>query len=499
MPWFNLGDLVNRHADPTHTALIDLWQAASPRHYTHADLDHAANAVARGLLARGYRRGARIAILAANRAEYLTTYFGTMRAGMVAVPVNFKLPRDTIHYILRDADVSLVFADAERRAACPADLPVVDFDQPGADGFAAFLDPGPFEAVWPAPEEVAMFLYTSGSTGRPKGVPLTHAGQLWTIAARLTRGTNWEQHRLLVAAPMYHMNALATLKFAVAAHASVVLLPQFRAKAYIEATGQYQCTWLTSVPTMLALVAQETDTLARTDLSSVRHVAMGSAPLTQTLIDKVKTIFPGAQVTNGYGTTEAGPVAFGPHPDGVPKPDIALGYPLPGIGIRLADGDNLDADEGVLQMRTPALMPGYHNLQEKTAAVMTPDGYYITGDLMRRDAQGFYYFVGRADDMFVCNGENVYPAEVEQMLERHPAIHQACVVPVPDEIRGQKPVAFIVLVPGASMTVQEVKDFALTNGPAYQHPRQVEFVTELPLAGTNKIDRQALMERARTS
>jgi acyl-CoA synthetase (AMP-forming)/AMP-acid ligase II len=498
MPWSNLGDLTQRHADARQPALIDLWDATRPRHYTHGDLDHAANAVARGLLARGYTRGARIAILAANRSEYLTTYFGTMRAGMVSVPVNFKLPRDTIHYILHDADVALVFTDTERHAACPADLPVVHFDQPGADGFEAFLDPGPFETVQPAPDGIAMFLYTSGSTGRPKGVPLTHAGQLWTIAVRLTRNTTWDQHRLLVAAPMYHMNALATLKFAIAAHASVVLLPQFRAPAYIEAIGQYRCTWLTSVPTMIALVAQETATLARTDLSSVRHVAMGSAPLTQALIDKVKSIFSGAQVTNGYGTTEAGPVGFGPHPAGLPKPDIALGYPLPGIGIRLVDGDNLDADEGVLQMRTPALMPGYHNLPEKTAAVMTPDGYYITGDLMRRDAHGFYYFVGRADDMFVCNGENVYPAEVEQMLERHPAIHQACVVPVPDDIRGQKPVAFIVLVPDATMTAQAIKDFALANGPAYQHPRQVEFVSELPLAGTNKIDRKALMERALT-
>jgi acyl-CoA synthetase (AMP-forming)/AMP-acid ligase II len=283
---------------------------------------------------------------------------------------------------------------------------------------------------------------------------------------------------------MYHMNALATLKFAIAAHASVVLLPQFRAPAYIEAIGQYRCTWLTSVPTMIALVAQETATLARTDLSCVQYVAMGSAPLTQALIDKVKTIFPGAQVTNGYGTTEAGPVGFGPHPAGLPKPDIALGYPLPGIGIRLVNGDNLDADEGVLQMRTLALMPGYHNLPEKTASVMTPDGYYITGDLMRRDEHGFYYFVGRADDMFVCNGENVYPAEVEQMLERHPAIHQACVVPVPDEIRGQKPVAFIVLAPGATMTAQEVKDFALAMGR--KEPVGGEFVTELPLAGTTR-------------
>ena len=394
VPWSNLGDLVNRTADLDKIALIDLWQTTTPRHYTHGDLDRAANAVARGLLAHGYSRGARIAILAANHAAYLATYFGTMRAGMVSVPVNFKLPIDTMHYILRDADVALVFTDTARYAACPAGLPVVHFDQPGAEDFDAFLDPGPFEAVQPTPHEIAMFLYTSGSTGRPKGVPLTHAGQISAIATRVTRGTTWAEHRLLVAAPMYHMNALATLKFVMAAHASAVLLPQFHARAYIEAIGQYQCTWLTSVPTMIARVAQETDLLARTDLSSVQHVAMGSAPLTPALIDKVETISPGAQVTNGYGTTEAGPVAFVPHPDGLPKPDIALGYPLPGIGLRLVHGDNLEADEGVLQLCTPALMPGYHNLPEKTAAVMTPDGYYNTGDLMRRDQHGFYYFVG---------------------------------------------------------------------------------------------------------
>jgi acyl-CoA synthetase (AMP-forming)/AMP-acid ligase II len=496
IPWSNLGDLVNRQADPNRVALIDLHDATHPRQYTHGDLDRLANAVASGLVARGYQRGARIAILAANRAEYLAAYFGTMRAGMVSVPVNFKVPQDTVEYILRDAEVRMMFTDTARRAACPVDLPVVHFDASGPEGFDGFLVDRPYQVVQPEPDEIAMFLYTSGSTGRPKGVPLSHAGQLWSIAARAGRHADWQTQRLLVAAPMYHMNALATLKFVMAVHASAVLLPQFRAPAYIAAIERYRCTWLTSVPTMIALVAQEAELLARTDLSSVQHVAMGSAPLTQALIDKVKGIFPGAQVTNGYGTTEAGPAVFGPHPQGLPRPDISLGYPLAGLGIRLVQGDNLDAEEGVLQLRTPALMPGYHNLPEKTAAVLTADGYYHTGDVMRRDQQGFYYFVGRADDMFVCNGENVYPAEVEQMLERHSDIQQACVVPVPDEIRGQKPVAFIVPTPGAQLTAQSVKEYALANGPAYQHPRQVEFVTELPLAGTNKIDRQALIQRA---
>jgi long-chain acyl-CoA synthetase len=367
---------------------------------------------------------------------------------------------------------------------------------PGGDGFAVFLDHGSFAAVQPGPDEVAMLLYTSGSTGRPKGVPLTHAGQLWAIASRASLGSGWEQQRFLVAAPLFHMNGLFSVKFAMAIHASLVLLPQFRAVAYIEAIRRYRCTSLTSVPTMLALVAQEQEVLTRTDLSSVKHVTMGSAPLTQALIEKVKAIFPGASVTNGYGTTEAGPCVFGPHPDGLARPDVSVGHPLSSIGLRLVQGENVNADEGVLQLKTPALMPGYHNLPAKTAEVMTADGYYSTGDVMRRDTQGFLYFVGRADDMFVCSGENIYPGEVEKMLERHPAIHQACVVPVPDEIRGQKPVAFVVLAPGATMTTQMVKDFALQHGPAYQHPRHVEFVRELPLASTNKVDRKALIEWA---
>jgi acyl-CoA synthetase (AMP-forming)/AMP-acid ligase II len=248
---------------------------------------------------------------------------------------------------------------------------------------------------------------------------------------------------------------------------------------------------------MLALVARETDLLARSDLRSVERVGVGSAPLTQAVIETVKRIFPGALVTNGYGTTETGPIAFGPgHPRGLPRPDIALGYPVEDIRARLVRDGDRGADEGELELWTPALMQGYHHLPAKTADVMTEDGYYRTGDVMRRDEHGFYYFVGRADDMFVCGGENIYPGEVERMLERHPGIQQAAVVPVSDEVRGQKPVAFVVAAPGATVTAGMVRDFALAHGPAYAHPRHVELVAELPLAGTGKVDRRLLIERA---
>jgi acyl-CoA synthetase (AMP-forming)/AMP-acid ligase II len=486
----NFGDLVDRSADPEATAIVDLSDPAAPRWWSHRDLDQACARVARALTDRGLAPGARVAVLAANSAEYLAAVLGSMRAGLVAVPVNFKLTRPTIELVMRDANVSLVLADAARRGACPPGLAVADLD------LAAPGDATPFATVAPGPGDVGLILYTSGSTGRPKGVPLTHAGALWALDCRTRGGEDWRRHRLLVAAPCYHMNGLYVSAFALAAHASVVLLPQFQPRAYIAAIERFRCTWLTSIPTMLALVVREGELLARTDLSSVERVATGSAPLTQALVDRVRNVFPAASFTNGYGTTETGPVAFGPHPGGLPRPDLSLGYPEPDVRARLVKGDDLDADEGVLHLWTPALTPGYLNLPERTAAVMSPDGYYVTGDVMRRDADGFHYFVGRADDMFVCNGENVHPGEVETMLERHPAIHQACVVPVPDDVRGQMPVAFVVPHGGARIDAQAVKAWALAHGPAYQHPRIVELVAELPRAGTEKIDRLALVARA---
>ena len=152
---------------------------------------------------------------------------------------------------------------------------------------------------------------------------------------------------------------------------------------------------------------------------------------------------PQAAVTNAYGTTEAGPVVFGPHPKGLPQPEMSVGYPHPQVQLRLVDGDNRNAEQGVLEMKCPAVMLGYHNRPDVTPPI-TPDGFYITGDVFRRDADGFHYFVGRTDDMFVSGGENIYPADVERMLERHPDVAQAAVVPIDDDIKGQKPVAFVI-------------------------------------------------------
>jgi long-chain acyl-CoA synthetase len=487
----NLGDLIDRTRDLDKIAVIDLGGEPPERKFPYAELDALANGVARSLLARGLRRGERVAILSANRAEYLAAYYGIMRAGLVAVPINFKFPRDTIHFILRDCGAKLVFCDPPRSADCEGEaLTRVCFGVAGDGGFERFLDRGRFEAVVPAEDEPAMILYTSGSTGTPKGVVLSHQGHIWVVETRLG-AQDLARHRYLIAAPLYHMNALALSKLACAAHATIVLLPQFSARAYIEAIERYRCTWLTAVPPMIAMMLRERARVERTDLSSVECLRMGSAPVSASLMAAIRQALPGTELTNAYGTTEAGPVVFGPHPQGLPQPELSVGYPHPQVHLRLVDGDNRNADQGVLEMRCPAVMLGYHN-RPQVPSPITPDGYYVTGDVFRRDADGFHYFVGRTDDMFVSGGENIYPTDIERMLERHPDVAQACVVGVEDAIKGHKPVAFVVPKAGRHPSDAEIKHFALANAPAYQHPRFVWFMPELPLASTNKVDRDAL-------
>jgi long-chain acyl-CoA synthetase len=495
----NLGDLVRRERDQSQLAIIDLG-GKGERYFTYADLDGMARGVARALSARGFARGDRVAILSANRTEFIAAYYGIMRAGFVAVPVNYRFPADTIGFIAHDAGARLVFCDSPRRSQCPPDMPAVCFGAGGPESFADFLDPGPFDALPAQSDEPAMFLYTSGSTGIPKGVVLSHQSHIWVVETRLD-GQDLSRHRFLIAAPLYHMNALALAKLACAAHATIVLQPQFSAPEYIAAIARHRCTWLTAVPPMIAMMLREQDLLARTDLSSVAFVRMGSAPVSQSLMAALHGALPAAKVTNAYGTTEAGPVVFGPHPHGLPQPDMSVGYPHPKVSLRLIDDEDRVADQGVLQiqgvleMKCPAVMLRYHNRPDLPPPI-TADGFYRTGDVFRRDADGFHYFLGRTDDMFVSGGENIYPGDVERMLERHPAVAQACVVPIDDDIKGQKPVAFIIAKAGQKADAEDIKRFALANAPAYQHPRFVWFVDRLPLSTTNKIDRAALKREA---
>jgi long-chain acyl-CoA synthetase len=481
----NLGLLFSGHAESDRAAIIDLRDAKQPRPVSYRELDAGCNAVARGLARAGLGPGDRIGILSLNRAEFAMTLLGAMRAGVVPVPVNIKLPADTVAHILRDADARMVFAEAGVKHLLPAGVQAVEYEAE----FGKFVDPGPFHAFEPAPDSVAIQPYTSGSTGLPKGVLLGHYGQNWSrrILAHTRKTT--PDDVILVAAPLYHKNALNAVKQGLTGGATLPLLPQFDAERYIDAIGRYRCTVISGVPTMMAMVLQCRDRLAQIDTSPVRTIMMGSAPASMQLIKELRVHFPNAEPLVVYGVTEGGPVPLGPHVGGTPRPAGSLGTPYPGTDAKLVGGTG--PDEGELALRNPGILLGYHNLPRETAQRLR-DGWYYTGDICRRDADGFYYFVGRTDDMFVSGGENIFPGEIEALLLRHPAVHQALVMPFDHELKGQVPHAFVVARPGAAVTEDEIKQFALAHGPAYQHPRRVYFLDRFPLAGTNKIDRERL-------
>ena len=497
----NLGDLFRRDLDLQKIAFIDLDANNHPREFSFADLDALANAVARGLDRFALARGSRVAIIALNSVEYIATFLGIMRAGLVVVPVNSKFPSAMVDFVLQDSDAQLVFCDAQNESLVPLSLPRVVFnphDKTTSPTFSEFFNHGQFKTITPEANEIAMLLYTSGSTGKPKGVRLSHASHIWVAKTRLANN-DWSRHRYLVAAPLYHMNAQAMTMLNILAHATTVLLPQFNARQYIKAIETFQCTWLTAVPPMIAMMLQEKELVEQTNLSSVEFLRMGSAPVSPSLLEAIHRVFPKTQVINAFGTTEGSPVMFGPHPNGLPLPILSAGCVHPKVNIRLVNENGQESEQGVLQIKSPGIMLGYHKPEGRKPPIKNPftdDGFYSTGDIFKRDSNGFYFFIGRADDMFVCGGENIYPAEVERLIESHPHVAQAVVIAVDDDIKGQKPVAFVVKRPNTEVSASELKTYCLTNAPAYQHPRWIWFLDELPLASTNKVDRPLLKTQA---
>lgn len=482
----NLGTMSNPDVPRTKTLFKGVAFDGSQTDITIEAFDRRADALARALVRAGLRRGERLAILAVNSLDYLVVLCGALRAGIVPVPVNFKFPGATIAFILADSDVKMVFCDRELRnllPVLPTPLPVVEF---GA-ALEAFLDEGSFEAVEPAPGELALILYTSGSTGRPKGVLLSHDAHRWVARTRVAE-YGLRDEIVLIAAPLYHMNALALALLVMLSGATAVILPFFKATAYIEAIDRFRCTWLTAVPPMIAMMLREREALARADLSCVRTIRMGSAPVTDALLAEIERVIPNGRVINAYGTSEAGPVVFGSHPDGRETPAGAMGYPHPEVELRLAGPEA--PTFGTLQMKSPGMMLGYLNRPE--IQPFTPDGFYDTGDLFRRDADDFYTFVGRADDMFVSGGENIYPSDVESVIESHAGVRHAAVVPVRDEVKGTKPVAFVVPRTTGGVREEDIKSHVLANAPAYQYPRYVWMLDAMPLAVSGKLDRRAL-------
>jgi acyl-CoA synthetase (AMP-forming)/AMP-acid ligase II len=431
--------------------------------------------------------GARVGIMGNNSVEFLTVVLAAARAGCIAVPMSPRQGPVALQAVLDDAQPAVVFADLNFRHLMSGDrCPTLTL---GGAEFEELTAP-PFDEPAGGPATVVE-LATSGSSGRPKGVLLSHDAVLWPMQGILQRAAN-PSTIAVVATPIFHMNGLQSCLFVLAQGGTVLLLDRFEPHRYLETIRRHRPTVLVGVPTMFAMLLDAYAEDPTYDLTSVMAVVCASAPLSDEQLHRIKTMFPGAMVQNTYGTTEAFGI-FGPHRDGVPAPPNSVGAVQPGVDVRLVDGPC--PTEGRLLVRTPASMAGYHNDDQATAAKLR-DGWYDTGDLFRVDKNGFYFVVGRSDDMIICGGENIYPAQVESLLESHPAVRLAAVVAIPDDRKGQVPVAFVVPVSGATTSAEELKTYTLEHGPAYARPRHIALVDDVPMTGPDKIDKRELQARA---
>ncbi|MBV9246201.1 MAG: acyl--CoA ligase, partial [Methylobacteriaceae bacterium] len=442
------------------------------------------------------------------RFEFIEVMYGAMRSGVVPVPLNTKLGADNLDYVVRDAGcvaavvepstsphvVHVIEAMPMRARLGLGAVPSGWLDyEAELKATRARFEPPALPANHPAFQP-----YTSGSTGRPKGVVLTHAGQLWWIRTCQRFWPLRESDRALTAVPLYHKNAMAgAVKTVLHAGASTVILPNFEPRRFLEALSCYRCTYTGGVPAVFTLLLQEKDLLAKLDFSALTGIKIGSAPTARELQHAVEAAF-GAPVGESYGLTEGGPVMIGPPIDGrrVPKGSCGVAWPEGEVKLVAADGSE-SPDYGELWVKNPGVTPGYYNLPEVNR-VRLVDGWLRTGDLFSRDADGFFYFRGRTDDMFNSGGENIYPLEVEDLLLKHPDVADVSVVPMPHAVKGEVPVALVVKRAGAAVTETDLRNYALGHGPAYAHPRRVFFTDALPLNGAAKTDRIAVKAAVRS-
>jgi long-chain acyl-CoA synthetase len=502
----NLGyyfrDAVRRF--PDKVALIDLSQTRA-REVTYRELDRRHDRFAALLTQLGLRAGDRLAMSVGNRFEFVEIMYGAMRAGIVPVPLNTRLGPDTIEFTIANAGcVGAVVEPAANAYVAgivdKAGLKVkLAFDPPpkGWLRYEAALQGAPdrFDPPRLDPDHPSFQPYTSGSTGRPKGVVLTHAGQLWWIRAVQKYWPSEPSFRALAAVPLYHKNAMAgAVKPMLSCGGSVVILPGFEPRRFLTVLSEYKCTHAGGVPAVFTLLLQQKDLIRSLDFSALKSLKIGSAPTPKELMDAVEDAF-GIPVSESYGLTEGGPVMIGPPLDGRRAPHGSCGVAWPEGEVKLVGADGAESDSyGELWVRNPGVTPGYYNLPEVNRQRIV-DGWLKTGDLFAKDAEGFFYFKGRTDDMFNCGGENVYPLEVENLMLKHAGVADVSVVPVPHAIKGEAPVALVVKAKGIEVDEATLKSFCLANGPAYAHPRRVFFDDGLPLNGAGKTDRRLVKER----
>ncbi len=470
---------------PQAEALVDL---GTGRRWTWAQLHADSLAWAATLHEAGVGPGQTVAVLALNRGETFALLFAAAHLGAVLFPMNWRLSAPELRWQAEHAQPRLLLHD-EPHAGLAAELglPLRSLEQPPLDLLAP-----PRARQGNALSDAWQLMYTSGSSGRPKGALISHGQVHWNALATILACELRAEHSTLTFAPLFHtggMNCLSTPLLHRGGR--VVLTPRLDAGEALASVAGEQISHLMGVPTIYQLLADHPD-FEGTDLSSVQDAICGGAPLGEALLQRY--LDRGIPLRQGFGLTEVGPNCFSTPPARVREKLGTVGLPIHHIEARLSrpDGSECDCDEpGELWLRGPMVCQGYLHDPAATASSIV-EGWFRTGDVLSRDAEGYFRVRGRLKEMYISGGENVYPAEVEAVLQGHPAVALAAVKGVPDARWGEVGSAFLELLPGASLSADELLDWLRPRLARYKLPKRVEILSALPRTGSGKIDKAAL-------
>ena len=520
MPAYNLATLLeNGAADhPDRDAVV-----LGGTRLSYAQLDGLANQVANLLAARGIGPGDKVALTSPNTPYFTIVYFGILKAGAAVVPLNVLLKGREVAYHLTDSEAKAFFCFEGT-----AELPT------GADGWAGFGEaegcehfflitadpmatssiegaqtlfeaigqqPQTFETVATDEDDVAVILYTSGTTGQPKGAELRHRNlrDNAQIGESAFGASKADPDRLLAVLPLFHAFGQTVVQNGALAYGgTIVMLPRFEAAAALALMLEERISFFAGVPTMywgLLGALDESVDVARLR-ANLRVAVSGGSALPVEIHKEFEARF-GVTIMEGYGLSETSPVAsFSVW--GEPARPGSIGKPVVGCEMELIDPQGWDPiawDEqavGEIAIRGTNVMKGYYKRPDATAAAISPDGWFRSGDLGRRDADGWYYIVDRTKDLIIRGGYNVYPREIEEVLLTHPAVSLAAVIGVPSEVHGEEVKAYVILKPGATATPEDIVAWSKENMATYKYPRMVQFVPSLPMTATGKILKREL-------
>ncbi|MEU9017173.1 long-chain fatty acid--CoA ligase [Actinomadura sp. NPDC048394] len=485
---------------------------------SYSFVDAVANQVANLLRSRGVRPGDKVALSSPNLPYFPMVYFGALKAGAVVVPLNVLLKPREIGYHLSDSDAKAFFcfegtpqlplgetghAGFQQAEGCehffllPANPAAAESPIEGAELFWAALagQPDTFDSERTEGTDTAVIIYTSGTTGQPKGAELTHGNLLMNAMVDDTLFARTPHDTSLVTLPLFHIfGQTCVMNVGFYRRGTLVMQPRFDAKEAVELMVKEKVTIFAGVPTMYwALLSDDT---SAEDVAAIREnlrvAVSGGAALPMEVIKGVRDKF-GMNVLEGYGLSETSPVCSFNRPDRPTKPG-SIGLPVWGVEMKLVNDEWKDVEgegPGEIAVRGHNIMKGYYNRPEATAEAIK-DGWFRTGDVARRDEDGYYYIIDRSKDMIIRGGYNVYPRELEEVLMTHPDVSLAAVVGVPHPSHGEEVKAYIIRKPGATVTEDELIAWGKEQFANYKYPRIVEFRDKLPMTATGKILKREL-------